>query len=456
MSQIKDIVNRQREYFYSGETAGISFRLNALKTLEKTIRAHEQEIFEALKKDLNKAPFETYMTEIGIILDEIKYMSKNIKSWCRNKKVKTPLSHFKSTSYIISEPYGVVLVMSPWNYPFQLTIAPLLGAIAGGNCVILKPSEYSVHTSRLLSRIIGESFDERHITVLEGGTEVNRQLLQESFDYIFFTGSASVGRIVMEAAAKQLIPVTLELGGKSPCIVDRDARVDIAARRIIWGKCLNSGQTCVAPDYLYVHREVKKELIEAMKKYITEFYGEDPCNNGEYPRIINERHFNRLRALMDRGTILAGGYVNTGTLQISPTIIDHVTWEDPVMQEEIFGPVLPVLEYDSISEVTAEINRHPKPLALYLFTNNRPVEEEVLRNVSFGGGCVNDTIIHLASSHLPFGGAGASGIGGYHGKWSFDTFTRQKSILKKSTLFDIKLRYAPYGNKLKLLKKIMR
>lgn len=456
MSQIKDIVNRQREYFYSGETAGISFRLNALETLDKTIRAHEQEIFEALKRDLNKAPFETYMTEIGIILDEIKYMSKNIKSWCRNKKVKTPLSHFKSTSYIISEPYGVVLVMSPWNYPFQLTIAPLLGAIAGGNCVILKPSEYSVHTSRLLSRIIGESFDERHITVLEGGTEVNRQLLQESFDYIFFTGSASVGRIVMEAAAKQLIPVTLELGGKSPCIVDQDARVDIAARRIIWGKCLNSGQTCVAPDYLYVHREVKKELIEAMKRYITEFYGEDPCNNEEYPRIINERHFNRLRALMDRGTILAGGYVNTGTLQISPTIIDHVTWEDPVMQEEIFGPVLPVLEYDSISEVTAEINRHPKPLALYLFTNNRPVEEEVLRNVSFGGGCVNDTIIHLASSHLPFGGAGASGIGGYHGKWSFDTFTRQKSILKKSTLFDIKLRYAPYGNKLKLLKKIMR
>ncbi len=456
MAQIKDIVNRQREYFYSGETAGISFRLDALNTLERTIRAYEQQIFEALKKDLNKAPFETYMTEIGIILDEIKYMRKNLKGWCRNKRVKTPLSHFKSTSYIISEPYGVVLVMSPWNYPFQLTVAPLLGAIAGGNCVILKPSEYSVHTSRLLSRIISENFDERYITMLEGGTEVNRQLLQENFDYIFFTGSASVGRIVMEAAARQLIPVTLELGGKSPCIVDRDVNVDIAARRIIWGKCLNSGQTCVAPDYLYVHRDVKKALIEAMKKYITEFYGEAPCNNDEFPRIINERHFNRLRELMNRGTILAGGNVNAATLQISPTIIDNVTWEDSVMREEIFGPVLPVLEYDSISEVTAEVNRHPKPLALYLFTNSRLVEEEVLRKVSFGGGCVNDTIIHLASSHLPFGGAGASGIGGYHGKWSFDTFTRQKSILKKSTLLDIKLRYAPYGNKLGLLKKIMR
>lgn len=455
MSQIKDIVNSQREYFYSGETAEISFRLNALKTLERAIKAYEQQIFEALKKDLNKSPFETYMTEIGIVLDEIKYISKNLKSWCRNKRVKTPLSHFKSTSYIISEPYGVALILSPWNYPFQLTIAPLLGAIAGGNCVILKPSEYSVHTSRLLSKIIGESFDERYITVLEGGTEVNRLLLQENFDYIFFTGSASVGRIVMEAAARQLIPVTLELGGKSPCIVDRDVNVDMAARRIIWGKCLNSGQTCVAPDYIYVRREVKDALIEAMKKYITRFYGEEPCSNAEYPRIINERHFNRLRALMNKGTILAGGRVNTGTLKISPTIIDNVTWEDPVMQEEIFGPVLPVLAYDRISEVTAEIHRHPKPLALYLFTNNKRVEEVVLGKVSFGGGCVNDTIIHLASSHLPFGGAGASGIGGYHGKWSFDTFTRQKSILKKSTMFDINLRYAPYGNKLKLLKKIM-
>ncbi len=455
MSQIEDVVNRQREYFYSGETAEISFRLNALKTLERTIKAYEHKIFEALKKDLNKSPFETYMTEIGIILDEIKYISKNLKSWCRNKRVKTPLSHFKATSYIISEPYGVVLIMSPWNYPFQLTIAPLLGAIAGGNCVILKPSEYSVHTSRLLSKIIGESFDERYITVLEGGSEVNRLLLQENFDYIFFTGSASVGRIVMEAAARQLIPVTLELGGKSPCIVDRDVNIDMAARRIIWGKCLNSGQTCVAPDYIYVHREVKDALIEAMKKYITQFYGEEPCSNAEYPRIINERHFNRLRALMNKGTILAGGTVNTVTLQISPTIIDNVTWEDPVMRDEIFGPVLPVLEYDRISEVTSEINRHPKPLALYLFTNNKRVEEEVLGKVSFGGGCVNDTIIHLASSHLPFGGAGASGIGGYHGKWSFDTFTRQKSILKKSTMFDIKLRYAPYGNKLKLLKRIM-
>lgn len=455
MAEINDIVRRQKEYFQRGETMEVSFRISALKRLKQAIKANEQYIFEALKQDLNKPAFESYMTEIGIVIEEIDYIIRNIKGWCRKKRVRTPLAHFKSTSYIISEPHGVVLIISPWNYPFQLTIAPLLGAIAGGNCVIIKPSEYSVHTSRLVGKIVGECFNEEYVAVIEGDTEVNQRLLKEKFDYIFFTGSVNVGKIIMEAASRYLTPVTLELGGKSPCIVDREVNVDIAAKRIVWGKCLNSGQTCVAPDYLYVHSAVKDGLIQAMEKYIKEFYGQNPSRNSEFPRIINERHFNRLRELMKKGRILEGGEANTETLQIAPTIIDNIEWGYPVMQEEIFGPIMPVLEFKEISEVIYEVNKHPKPLALYLFTNNKQVEARVLKSISFGGGCVNDTIVHLASPNMPFGGAGESGMGGYHGKWSFETFTRKKSILKKSTLFDIKLRYAPYGDKLKLLRKLM-
>ena len=456
MTDISSAIYKQREYFRSGATLAVDYRINALKRLKVAIQANEEQIFDALKKDLNKAPYETYMTEVGIILDEIKFMIKKLPAWNRKQRVRTPLAHFKSTSYILSEPHGVVLIMAPWNYPFQLTIAPLLGAITGGNCVIIKPSEYSVHTSSLISKIIRQCFGENYVMVIEGGTEINQQLLKERFDYIFFTGSVSVGKIVMEAAAKNLTPVTLELGGKSPSIVDREVNIDMAARRIVWGKCLNSGQTCVAPDYLYVHREIKDELLEAMKKYIGQFYGRKPLESQEYTKIINEKHFNRLRKLMISGTILAGGNVNAETLQIEPTILGDVKWEDPVMQEEIFGPILPVLEYDRLSDVIDEVNKHPKPLALYLFTNNKVTEKLVLERISFGGGCVNDTIVHLASSYMPFGGAGESGMGGYHGKWSYETFTRKKSILKKSTLIDVKLRYAPYGNKLKLLKKIMK
>ncbi len=455
MSDIKDIVNKQREYFHKGETLEVSFRIKALKKLKKAIKENEDEIFKALKSDLNKAPFESYMTEAGIVLDEIDYIIKSVSKWNRKKRVRTPLVHFKSSSFIITEPHGVVLIMSPWNYPFQLTLAPLLGAIAGGNCVIAKPSAYSAATSSLIARIINECFEEKYVAVVEGGREANQELLQERFDYIFFTGSVSVGKKVMESASKNLTPVTLELGGKSPCIVDLDVDIDLAARRIVWGKCLNSGQTCVAPDYLYVRKEIKDGLIAAMKKYITEFYGKEPCRNEEFPRIVNEKHFNRLRELMKNGRIVAGGDVNVDTLQISPTIIDDITWDDPVMQKEIFGPIMPVLVYDRVSEVIEEVNRHPKPLALYLFTSNKEVENQILSRISFGGGCVNDTIVHLATSHMPFGGAGESGMGGYHGKWSFDTFTRQKGVLKKSTLVDIKLRYAPYREKLKLLKKIM-
>lgn len=455
MTDIKDIVGRQRAYFLSQETLDVSFRLNALKKLKASIRDNEKDILDALKKDLNKAPFESYAAEVGLIHSELNDAIKNLHKWNRKKRVRTPLAHFKSSSYIVSEPYGVVLIMSPWNYPFQLTLAPLIGAIAGGNCAVVKPSAYSPCTSTVISKIIRSCFDEKYIAVIEGGREANQQLLKEIFDYIFFTGSVSVGKTVMEAASRNLTPVTLELGGKSPCIVDKDVNIDIAAKRIVWGKCLNSGQTCVAPDYLLVHRDVKDRLLNAMKECIVEFYGEEPCKNDEYPRIINEKHFNRLKKLLNNGKVFAGGDFNEVTLQISPTILENVKWDDPVMGEEIFGPILPVLEFTDLEQVIATVNSHPKPLALYLFTNSKEVEKRIVKSISFGGGCINDTLVHLATSYMPFGGVGESGMGGYHGKWSFDTFTHKKSILKKSFWVDIKLRYPPYKSTLSLLKKLM-
>lgn len=456
MADIRKIMDKQREFFSTGETRDIAFRMDALKKLKSSIQRHEKDIFDALKKDLNKAPFEAYETEIGIVITELNDAIRNLPKWSRVKRVKTPIVLFKSSSYIMPEPYGVVLIMSPWNYPFQLALTPLIGAIAGGNCAVVKPSAYSPAVSAIIVEIMQECFSGRYISVIEGGREANQQLLKEKFDYIFFTGSVPVGKTVMEAASKHLTPVTLELGGKSPCIVDKDVNVDIAARRIIWGKTLNSGQTCVAPDYLLVHKDVKAELLAAMKKYIKVFFGDNPCNNDEYPKIINEKHFNRLRGLIEGGEIAAGGTVNEATLQISPTILDHVSWDDPVMQEEIFGPILPVLEFERLSQVIKAVNSRPKPLALYLFTSSKDVERQIIRSISFGGGCINDTVVHAASSHMPFGGVGESGMGGYHGKWSFDTFTHKKSILKKSFRADIKVRYAPYENKLGILKRVMK
>lgn len=452
---IKEVVKQQREYFKREQTVELTFRLEALKKLKASIEKHEKDIYEALKQDLNKAPLESYAAEIGLIYTELKDAIKNLRKWNRKKRVRTPMVHFLSSSYMVSEPYGVTLIMSPWNYPFQLTIAPLIGAIAGGNCVVIKPSAYSPCTSAIIKNIIEECFKIQYIAVIEGGREANKELLNEKFDYIFFTGSVSVGKTVMEMASKNLTPVTLELGGKSPCIVDRDVNIDLAAKRIIWGKTLNSGQTCVCPDFLLVHKEVKEKLFDAMKKYIKEFYGNSPHKNNEYTRIINEKHFNRLKKLLTNGKIVIGGECNEDTLQIAPTILDHITWEDPVMCEEIFGPILPVIEYDDISQVITMVNSHPKPLALYLFTNNKELEMRVIKSISFGGGCVNDTLVHLATSYMPFGGVGESGMGGYHGKWSFDTFTHKKSILKKSFLIDINLRYAPYKDKLSIIKKLM-
>lgn len=456
MYNVKEALEKQRMFFDEGKTRNLDFRIEKLNILRKSIIDNENEIMDALKKDLNKAPFEAYETEIGLVLEELKYTIKHLPRWMGNKRIKTPIAHFLSKSFTYSEPHGIVLIMSPWNYPFQLAIAPLIGAIAAGNCSIIKPSEYSSNTAVIIEKLINENFDETYISVVRGGREANKTLLDEKFDYIFFTGSPTVGKVVMEAASKHLTPVTLELGGKSPCIVDETANIDLAAKRIAWGKFLNAGQTCVAPDYLMVHSSVKDKLIDKMKEYITEFYGAVPCNNGDYPKIINEKHFNRLLNLMKSGNIVHGGQYNDKTYQITPTILDKVTWDSAVMREEIFGPIFPVLEFENLKEVISVVNKHPKPLALYLFTNDKDREKDIIQNISFGGGCINDTIVHLATSYMPFGGVGESGMGGYHGKASFDTFSHKKSILKKSNLLDIPLRYPPFKNNLKLLKKLMK
>jgi aldehyde dehydrogenase (NAD+) len=456
MQDIQSIVKLQREFHAKGKTFDLTFRLEHLKRLRNSIKIHEQDILDALKMDLNKAPFEAYAAEIGMVYEELRYVMKHLVSWATPKRVRTPITNFISTSTIYHEPYGVVLVMSPWNYPFMLTLDPVIGAIAAGNCVVVKPSNYSPHTSKIIDVILSEVFREEYVAVIQGGREANQSLLEQKFDYIFFTGSVAVGRTVMEAAAKYLTPVTLELGGKSPCIVDETANIELAARRIVWGKFINAGQTCVAPDYILVHHNVKAALLKKMQHYIVRFYGNNACNNESFPKIINEKHFNRLLNVMEGEHIFCGGSYSKDTNQIAPTILDQITWDSKIMEEEVFGPILPVLEYRSLNDEISRINNRPKPLALYLFTTKKENERKVIRNISYGGGCINDTIMHLASTHMPFGGVGESGMGSYHGKASFDTFTHNKSILKKSNLYDMPLRYPPYKNHLALIKKIMK
>lgn len=431
-------------------------RKEKLRDLKRVIKKYEDEILEALKKDLNKSFFEGYETEVGIVLEEINYTLKHLNKWAKVKRVKTPIFHFPATSYIYQEAYGKVLIMSPWNYPFQLTIAPLVGAIAAGNRVVVKPSEYSNNTAEIIEKILKEVFSQDEVKVVKGGRAVNQDLLKQKYDYIFFTGSPAVGKIVMESAAKHLTPVTLELGGKSPCIVDSSAKVKMAAKRIAWGKFLNAGQTCVAPDYLLVHQDVKAELVKEMIGYIKEFYGNSPIDNPDYPKIINKKHFDRINGLIRSEKIITGGNCNEQAMKIAPTILDHITWQSPIMQEEIFGPVLPVMEFDDLNQVVEMMGNHPKPLALYFFTSSKENEKKILSNISFGGGCINDTIIHLSNSNLPFGGVGNSGMGQYHGKASFNTFSHPKSIIKKSNLIDIYLRYPPFKDHLKLLKKFLK
>ena len=443
-TEIKEIVQKQRTYFYTGATLPVDKRIEALKKLKSCIQKYEPLINEALKRDLGKSNFESYMCEVGLVLSELSYMIRHTPSYAKEKNVITPLAQFASRSYKKPSPYGVVLVMSPWNYPFLLSLDPLIDAIAAGNTVILKPSAYSPNTSKLIEKMIRECFSPEMVAVVTGGRAENTSLLEEHFDYIFFTGSQNVGREVMKKSSAHLTPVTLELGGKSPCIVDESADLKLAARRIVFGKYLNCGQTCVAPDYILVERSVKDEFLVYLKKWIVRMYGADATENDAYVKMINQKHFDRVTGLIDPEKVIFGGGRNERTMQIQPTILDDVTAEDAVMQEEIFGPIFPILSVDSMAEAEEFICKREKPLALYLFTQNKALAERFLRYVPFGGGCINDTIIHLATHHMGFGGVGSSGMGSYHGRKSFDTFSHEKSILKKSVWIDMPVRYMPY------------
>ncbi|GAB1539950.1 aldehyde dehydrogenase [Scytonema sp. NUACC21] len=450
---IADIIARQREFFKTGKTKDVNFRLEQLKVLKQAVNENKEAILQAVKADLGKPEFEAYATEIGTV-QEINNAIKHIKTWSKPQKVAASVQFFPASAKIYPEPLGVVLIIGPWNYPFHLIISPLIGAIAAGNCVIIKPSELAPHTSIVLNKIINKYFDPAYIAVIEGGVETSQQLLAEKFDHIFFTGGTAVGKIVMESAAKNLTPVTLELGGKSPCIVDSDTNIEHTATRITWGKFLNAGQTCIAPDYLLVDRKIKDNLLEEIQKRLIEFYGDNPATSPDYARIVNQRHFNRLVDLIKDGEIRLGGETNPTERYIAPTVLDNVGLTDPIMQEEIFGPILPIVEYTDIQEALDLINSKPKPLALYLFSNNKSLQQRVLQETSSGGVCINDTIVHYGVSSLPFGGVGDSGIGKYHGKASFDTFSHYKSVLHRSFLFNSNLLYPPYKDKLSLLKRI--
>lgn len=442
-----EILEKQRAYFRTGATLPVKFRIEALKKLKSVIVSRTEDIFAALKEDLGKSGTESYMSEIGMTLSEINYMINRLPELAREKGVPTPLSQFKARSYVKKCPYGCVLVMSPWNYPFMLTLDPVVDAVAAGNTVIAKPSAYSPATSKLLSEIISQAFAPEHVTAVLGGRAENAQLLDMPFDKIFFTGSVAVGKEVMRKAAERLIPVTLELGGKSPCIVDESAKIDIAARRIVFGKFLNCGQTCVAPDYIIAHKSIKNKLVEAIEREIVRQYGEYPLENADYGKIISKKHFDRIVSLIDENKVCFGGQTDEKSLRISPTIMDNVTRDDAVMGEEIFGPILPVMTFEDLGSLIDDINSHPHPLALYMFSEDKEAAERVTEMCQFGGGCVNDTIIHLATTEMGFGGVGESGMGSYHGEEGFMCFTHKKSIVNKSTKMDLPVRYQPYTDK---------
>ena len=450
---IKKLIAKQRTYFSSHQTFDVSYRIKMLKKLYVAIKHHEQDIYHALKTDLGKSETESYMCEIGMTLSELSYQIKHIKKWSKRKAVPTGLANFHAKSFTIPEPYGCVLVMAPWNYPFMLSMEPMIGAVAAGNCCVVKPSAYSPATSSILKLIVEEVFPPEYVAVVEGGRAENTKLLDTPFDYIFFTGGVSVGKLVMEKAAANLTPVTLELGGKSPCIIDDSCNLKLAAARLVFGKYLNCGQTCVAPDYVLVDEKIKDSLIEQIKLQIQKMYGNNPLTNPSYGKIINKKHFDRILKLINQNKVVYGGKSNRDTLQIEPTVLDCVTPTDAIMQEEIFGPLMPILTYKTIDEAERFVTEREKPLAFYLFTQKKEVEQRFLNYVSFGGGCVNDTIVHLATSEMGFGGVGNSGMGSYHGKKSFDTFSHEKSILKKYCWLDMPIRYQPYQTLyLKLIK----
>ena len=441
---IQEIVNNQRNFYNTHQTKDLNYRESTLLKIKKWIQDNESMICDALKKDLNKSETEAYMCEIGMTLSELSDQIKHFRKWAKPHKVKTPLAQFYGTSFELNEPYGVVLVMSPWNYPFMLTMTPAIGAIATGNCVVIKPSAYAPEVSHVIKKLIDETCDPSHVCVVEGGRNENTQLLEQRFDYIFFTGSVNVGKLVMEKASKNLTPVTLELGGKSPCLVDKNVDLKVAVKRIAFGKYLNAGQTCVAVDYLLIHESLVDSFIKELRVVVNEFFNDDPLNHEQLVKIINKKHFERLNGLLENQKIVMGGNSDENRNRIEPTAVLLDSINNPLMEEEIFGPILPIIPYSTLDEAINIIHTKEKPLAFYLFTNDSNVEKKCLNEISFGGGCINDTIIHLASNELGFGGVGYSGMGSYHGKKSFNTFSHTRSIVKKANWLDLPMRYYPY------------
>lgn len=434
----------------------INQRKEKLKKFSHVISLHENDIIEALHKDFGKPAFEAYLTEINVVQSDLKDTIKNIHAWAKPKKVRASILNFPSSDYIYTEPYGKTLIISPWNYPFQLAICPLIAAYAAGNSIVLKPSELTPHTSSLISKIIRETFDVKEVVAVLGDAEIAKSQLAKRWDYIFFTGSPAVGKEIAKAAAGNLTPVTLELGGKNPCIIDKNANLQIAAKRIVWGKFINAGQTCIAPDYLLIHKGVKTKFIRLLQQEIINAYGEDPKLSPDFTRIINKKHFLRLVEMIDEAKTISGGIHDEESLYIAPTLIDEPSFDSVIMKDEIFGPLLPLISYENESDLEKIISKYEKPLSLYVFTDDKAFAERTIRKFSFGGGCINDTVVHFSNKRLPFGGVGNSGMGAYHGKKSYDTFSHQKAIVKKATWLDIPLRYAPYGNKLKVIRKLLK
>ena len=456
MQNIKKQIEQQREFFKSQITKDSDFRKAQLKKLKQLIKDHEKEIQEALRKDLGKPNFESYLAEIEFVLQELRYTLKNLNNWVKPKKVRTPVLHFPGTSQIYHEPFGCVLIISPWNYPFHLAIAPVIGAIAAGNSVIIKPSEHAPATAVLLEKMINKNFEPGFFRVIQGQIKETRFILEQKFDYIFFTGSTQVGKIIMSSAAKHLTPVTLELGGKSPAVIDSTANLDVTAKRIAWGKFHNAGQTCVAPDYIYVKDTVKDAFLKKMISTLINFYGKDASESPDYGRIVNERHFDRLIQFLDDADIAFGGHTNREKNFISPTILNNVSWDNDVMREEIFGPILPVLEWNNENDLILQINKRSKPLALYVFSENQGFIEKIIQETSSGGVSVNEPLSHITSVHLPFGGVGDSGMGHYHGKYSFITFSHAKSVMRKPFFPDPSVKYPPFSKINGTMKKILK
>jgi aldehyde dehydrogenase (NAD+) len=451
-TEFKSLVEKQKEFFRSGITLDYDFRLSTLKQLKKLIYSNESRLFEALNKDLGKPAFESYASEIGVILQELNLIIRNLRKWTRPKHVYTPLVHFIARSHYVYTPYGVVLIISPWNYPFQLLFNPLIGAVAAGNCVLAKPSQHASHTTEVMIDLINNNFKSEHLHILRGGKEINQLLLKEKYDYLFFTGSAEIGKQVMKAAAENLTPISLELGGKCPVIVDEYADIKISAKRILWGKLLNAGQSCVAPDYILSHYKVKDKLVAEMLANLEKFLGTDPSKSSDYCRIINYSNIERLKNYLTEGKITYGGKINSETGYFSPTIIEDINPDHPAVKEEIFGPVLPVIEYRDLDEAIDFVASRPSPLAIYIFSNSSENINKIVRKTQSGAVCLNETVVHFVNPYLPFGGVGLSGIGRYHGRSSFETFSYKRGIMHKSNLIDIPVRYPPYRNKLNILR----